>query len=562
MRDLVNRDYIVKLHKNGKYAYASTQPFVGYHEGRRCYNRKHWGIVDENFKFIPNKEFQLLTKKEKNKFKFPEFWDLSDIYIEKQKLDNQSYNKLYGEIWLLENIAKKLGIQDDLMATFKDADTVNAILTLVYYRICSDDTYNHVVNWQKVTKVPCDYELNEVLITRLTKKITENDKMKFLAKRLDRIDKNEICCIDSTSISCTSDTFADAFMGVNKEGDTLMQTNEVYVYGLKSKLPLYYRTVPGNMRDSRSLKIIVNDLAAIGLEKCLMITDRGYDSTENMDYYKKNNISFITGIKSANKAVLENLRNEFDLSTIFIPVGYESDEHSGLFGKQYDLGDDLKLNIYINLTVRADIFKETYRIMTRQKNLLTKLKTTGHRCDKPLITRISSYFNVEFQKKGRFQTVKDFTFNEKRYINMTELAGIYASMSYKVKTDVHTINELYRKRTEQEKVFMYHKTFLNNRRHRTSTEETKIGRNFINFIASYLTCYIQNIRKERLGGVYPDIKSLLREMRPIRYVTHPNREDMITPFVSRQISIANVFGLEGVDIGEYGKKCGQALLGY
>lgn len=562
MSSLVDRNYLVKIHKNGRYSYASTQPFVGIDNGRRCYNRKHWGVVDENFKFIPNKEFQLLSKKEKNKFKFPDFWDLSNVFTEKQKLDNQSYNKLYGEIWLLENIAKKLGIQDDLMATFKDIDTVNSILTLVYYRICSDDSFNHVVSWQKVTKVPCDYELNEVLITRLTKRITENDKLNFLTQRLKRIDKNEICCIDSTSVSCTSDTFVDAFMGINKDGDMLMQTNEVYVYGLKSKLPLYYRTVPGNMRDSRSLKIVVNDLAAIGLKDCLMITDRGYDSTENMDYYKTNDIAFITGIKSTNKAVLENLRNEFDLSTIFIPTSFESDEHTGLFGKQYDLDDNLKLNVYINLNTRTETFKETIRVITRQKKLLTKLKATKHHCNKQIITQVSSYFNVEFQKKGRFQTVKNFTFNEKKYSQITELAGVFANISYKVDEDVHTINELYRKRAEQEKVFMYHKTFLNNRRHRTSTEETKIGRNFINFIASYLTCYIQNIRKQRLSGLYPDIKSLLREMRPIRYVVHPNREDVITPFVSRQISIANEFGLEGVDIGEYGKKCGRALIGY
>lgn len=564
MSSLNDRNYLIKIHKNGRYTYASTQPFIGVDNGKRLYKRMHWGIVDENFKFIPNKEFQLLPKREKNKFKFPEGWDISDVHTEKQRLNNQSYNKLYGDIWLIDNIADSLGIREDLMTVFKDKEMVDAILTLVYYRICSDDSYTHIPNWQKITKVPFDYELNDVYITRLTKKITENNKLEFLKLRLNRIDKNEICCIDSTSISCTSDTFVDAFIGLNKEGDTLMQTNEVVVYGMKSKLPLYYRTVPGNMRDSRSLKIVVNDLAALGLKDCLMISDRGYDSTENFEYYLSNDIPFITGIKAANKAVLENLRKEFDLKTMFLPSSYECDEHSGLFGKQFDLKNGTKVNVYIDLQDRARVFKETIRVITRQKNLLIKLKKTHHKCDKNLITRISSYFTVEFEKVGRYQTVKDFTFNEKRYNQIIELAGIFASISYKVDEDVHAINELYKKRAEQEKVFMFHKTFLNNRRHRTSTEETKIGRNFINYIASYLTCHMQNVRRIHLEGLYSDVKSLLREMRPIRYVTHPNREDMITPFVSRQIGIAKIFGLEDalkrVDIGEHGNStCNIAI---
>jgi hypothetical protein len=55
---------------------------------------------------------------------------------------------------------------------------------------------------------------------------------------------------------------------------------------------------------------------------------------------------------------------------------------------------------------------------------------------------------------------------------------------------------------------------------------------------------MQNVRKQHLGSMYSDVKSMLREMKPIRYITHENREDMITPFISKQKEIAQAFDLE------------------
>ena len=48
----------VSIHNNNGYRYASSQPFVLDPEtGRRIYRRVHWGVVDENLRFIPGKTF-------------------------------------------------------------------------------------------------------------------------------------------------------------------------------------------------------------------------------------------------------------------------------------------------------------------------------------------------------------------------------------------------------------------------------------------------------------------------------------------------------------------------
>jgi hypothetical protein len=222
-------------------------------------------------------------------------------------------------------------------------------------------------------------------------------------------------------------------------------------------------------------------------------------------------------------------------------------EHTGVFGQQYCLDafqNGLRLNIYIHVGRRASIIVECKQKIARQERLLKKLRDTGHRCNKPLITQNCTYFKVEFKKVGKHQTVASYEFREDLYTQKIQLAGVFASMSYMVDKDVHKLDALYHKRAEQEKVFMYYKSNLNSRRHRTSREETKIGRNFINFITGLLYCHMQNVRKQHLGSMYSDVKSMLREMKPIRYITHENREDMITPFISKQKEIAQAFNLE------------------
>ena len=77
-----NTAYRVRLHKNNGYNYASTQPIVvdsDRKSGRNKHVRVHWGTVDENKVFHPNKTYMMASPAERNKLIFPEDWDLSEI---------------------------------------------------------------------------------------------------------------------------------------------------------------------------------------------------------------------------------------------------------------------------------------------------------------------------------------------------------------------------------------------------------------------------------------------------------------------------------------------------
>lgn len=73
---------MVKIHLNNGYRYASTQPFVVDPErtsGRNKHRRIHWGTVDENNRFHPNKIYLYADVSERRKFIFPDDWDMSEV---------------------------------------------------------------------------------------------------------------------------------------------------------------------------------------------------------------------------------------------------------------------------------------------------------------------------------------------------------------------------------------------------------------------------------------------------------------------------------------------------
>ena len=143
--------YNMKLHKNRKYWYASTQR-ASYDEQGNCigYRHYHWGTVDKDtLKFYPSREFLYLPIQERKKFVFPPDWDISELEkalmsvpapVDHSNLDDDSdlitamSSKSYGSVWLLERISDRLGVRQDLMTTFFDNQAiVDDILTVAYY---------------------------------------------------------------------------------------------------------------------------------------------------------------------------------------------------------------------------------------------------------------------------------------------------------------------------------------------------------------------------------------------------------------------------------------------
>ncbi|MCQ2501859.1 MAG: transposase [Lachnospiraceae bacterium] len=555
--------YRIAIHVDKGYRYASTQPaFVDPESGKRAYRRIHWGTVDDNNRFIPGKAYIFASIEERSKLIFPKDWDLSEI--EKLSgnrkpgrpiIESQDDNRLYGDIWLLEKIAETTGIRKDLMKVFDgNKEMTDAVMTLAMYLLCGKDTYNQLASWQRIVKAPYAKVLTSPYITMLTQKISEQNRMDLLKLRSARLRSNELCAVDSTSRSAWGESLSDIRYGKNKDHLSLAQTLEVVVYTLDGHMPVYYRTFAGNTPDSRSLETILHDLEHAGFKDVVLITDRGYESIRNLEIYIDRKQPMIMGTKVGQKHV----RKEIDAFGIFDhhPGGMEIDQKERIYYKQYDLeyqiegrrdnvkqADMLKLNLYFDPMRRSsELLDLDIAVTTQQKALEKLLEEQLPLDDDATIRRAYCYYNLEYNETTRL--LKTFSLDEKKIERKKREAGFFANTTLKINADPMIAQHHYRLRDEQEKYFSMMKGLMGADRQRNWSESGKTGRLFILFVAQILGCYLGNIRKTKLEGQFDSIADVLGEMRPIRYIEHPNTKGFITPFVGKQVDICEAFGFE------------------
>ena len=555
--------YRVAIHIDKGYRYASTQPAtVDPNTGKRKYRHIHWGTVDDNNRFVPGRAYLFAPVEERSKLIFPEGWDLSEI--EKLSgnrkrgrpvIESQDENRLYGDIWLLEQIAEATGIRADLLKVFGgNREMTDAVMTLAMYLLCGKDTYHQMASWQRVAKAPYAKPLTSPYITMLTQKITEQNRMDLLRLRATRLENNELCAVDSTSRSAWGDSLSDIRYGKNKDHLPLAQTLEVVVYTLSGHMPVYYRTFAGNTPDSRSLETILHDLDHAGFKDVILITDRGYESIRNLEIYIDKKQPMIMGTKVGQKHV----RKEIDAFGTFDhhPEEMEIDPKERIYYKQYDLeyqtegrrdnikrADRLKLNLYFDPMRRSSELIDLDVAIKAQKGSLDKLlKDQLPLDDDVTIKKAYCYFKLDYNETTRL--LKGFSLDEKKVDRKKREAGFFANTTLQIDADPMAAQHHYRLRDEQEKYFRMMKGLMGADRQRNWSESGKTGRLFILFVAQILGCYLGNIRKTKLNEDFDSIADVLGEMRPIRYIEHPNTKGFITPFIGRQVDICEAFGFD------------------
>lgn len=463
----------------------------------------------------------------------------------------EAQNRLYGDIWLLEHIAEKTGIRRDLEVVFdENKQIVDDIMTIAMFPYLTQYNYNRLARWQRVAATPSVRELTPKAITLLTQSITENHRMELLKLREERLGDEELCTVDSTTRSAYGWTLADIHWGKNKERLPLKQTTEVVAYTLDSHMPVYYRTFPGNMPDSRSLGVILNDLKNAGFKNIVVITDRGYESTRNLEEYISSGQSVITCVKVGQKEafkIIESL-GEFDTR----PKGLTIDRDSMVYFKQYDVDyeiegkktNGLKLNIYFDPIRRSEeLLTLDVELSYQEEELIKLLENKAVLGDDAWIKKEFNYFIVKYDKVTR--VIESYEENEKILSKLKKVSGFFAIMSYGVDYDAMEVFRTYRLRDEQEKYFQQMKDQMVADRQRAWSEEGKTGRSFILFVSLTLSSYVRYIWKSTaLHKLLSSSFEILDEMKPIRLVEYPDTSNMITPFVGLQINICNEFDFD------------------
>jgi hypothetical protein len=554
--------YRVKTHTTNGYTYASTQPALTDPDtGKKVRRHVHWGRVDDGLRFVPGIEYLTAPPEERSRLVFPEGWDLSEAERlvgasgpGRPAYTGEDRSRFYGDIWLLEQVAEATGIRKDLEKVFPgNKKKVDDILTLAVFPYVTGFSYNRVARWQRIAKAPSERELDPAYITRLTQSVTESERMALLALRAKRLGPGAVLAVDSTTRSAYGKSLADVRWGKSKDRLPLAQTLEVVAYTLDGHMPVYYRTFPGNMPDSRSLETILLDLRHAGFSDVVLVTDRGYETMRTLEGHIAHGQAMVACTKVAQGHVLKAI----DALGAFAgrPEGMDVDPATRLYYSQSDIpyevrgkggrpkaADRLRLNLYFDAVRRGDELVSLDIDIDAQRALLAELCEAGGPVDDAgSLKRACRYFKVAYRQGTA--TVESYELDEGKVARAKKTSGFFAITTHKLDYTAMEALRVYRLRDEQEKYFSQMKSQMAADRQRNWSEEGKTGRLFILFVSMVIGSYMRHVwESTALCKHFSSTLEVLDEMRSIRCVEHTNRARHITPFVGDQVRICDAFG--------------------
>jgi transposase len=399
----------------------------------------------------------------------------------------------YGATYLFDAIGKKLDITDDLKRCFPD--TYKQILSLAYFLILEDrNPLSRFPKWAATHKHPHEKNIPSQRSSELFASITEDAKERFFALQAVRRIEQEYLAYDTTSISSYSKSLKQVKYGVNKDHDPLPQINLALLFGEQSRLPFYYRKLPGNITDVKTVKNLIADLDILGFGNIKLIMDRGFYSEANINALYQNHIKFLIGTKIS----LNLVKNELDpiRNTIRTRANYNSqyglNYHTAVVSWDYhqDLpnkGDTIQgnrrmyLHIYFN---EAQAVEDRISFNKMLDELEEELKF-GKRNPKHE-KQYAKYYDINTTPVRGIQLMpkqEAIDEAEKNY-------GFFVFMGNSIKDPFEAL-DIYRSKDLAEKAFGNLKERLNMRTTTVSSDINLEGKLFVQFIALIFLSYVK-----------------------------------------------------------------------
>lgn len=100
--------------------------------------------------------------------------------------------------------------------------------------------------------------------------------------------------MDATDVFSSSKNISLSKTGYSKNMQYEPLFNLMYIYSSQSRMPLYYRLLPGNIRDVKAFK---NCLLEAGLQKAVIVADKGFYSEANVTLLQSEQLAFILPLK-------------------------------------------------------------------------------------------------------------------------------------------------------------------------------------------------------------------------------------------------------------------------
>ena len=470
-----------------------------------------------------------------------------------------------GAYFVLRKIIEEYNLVELLGGYFEQRD-LGLFLDLAVYSIIAENnaaqyypdyTYNHPLftNGMK--------QYSDSTVSDFLNSVTDNQSIGFLNSWNETRNHREKIYIsyDSTNKNCQAGDIEMVEFGHPKVDVGQPVFNYAVAYDTHNQEPLFYEKYPGSLNDISQLQFMLDKAFGYGYKKIGFILDRGYFSSENIQYMDKCGYSFVIMVKGmaslVNELVLEH-KGTFESKRMNNIYEY------GVYGKtvrhRLYAGDKKERYFHLYHSIskesaeRAGIENRLNQMALYLKKYQNKVKEFGPGFEK--------YFNLHYDEK-----TQAFVLPEERCTVVErelDLAGYFCIITSEKMSAKEAI-ELYKSRDTSEKLFRGDKSYLGNKSIRVYSEESARAKIFVEFVAMILRCKMYIKLKEEMKKLekkpnYMTVPAALKELEKIEMVRQLDNVYRLDHAVTtNQKTILNAFGLDANHIKYYASELSKEL---
>ena len=470
-----------------------------------------------------------------------------------------------GAYFVLRKIIEEYNLVELLGGYFEQRD-LGLFLDLAVYSIIAENnaaqyypdyTFNHPLftNGMK--------QYSDSTVSDFLNSVTDDQSTGFLNSWNETRNHREKIYIsyDSTNKNCQAGDIEMVEFGHPKVDVGQPVFNYAVAYDTHNQEPLFYEKYPGSLNDISQLQFMLDKAFGYGYKKIGFILDRGYFSSENIQYMDKCGYSFVIMVKGmaslVNELVLEH-KGTFESKRVNNIYEY------GVYGKTVKhrlyAGDKKERYFHLYHSIskesaeRAGIENRLNQMTLYLKKYQNKVKEFGPGFEK--------YFNLHYDEK-----TQAFVLSEERCSVVErelDLAGYFCIITSEKMSAKEAI-ELYKSRDTSEKLFRGDKSYLGNKSIRVYSEESARAKIFVEFVAMILRCKMYTKLKEEMKKLekkpnYMTVPAALKELEKIEMVRQLDNVYRLDHAVTaNQKTILNAFGLDANHIKYYASELSKEL---
>lgn len=183
-------------------------------------------------------------------------------------------------------VAKDIGLLDDLSLVWGE-HTANAILSIAFHWMHTAHNAAYLYeSWSPGKLLPLTDNIPAKEMTEFFDSLLSiaGWRKTFFQARVARLPENEMLSFDATEIATDAQEISYAQYGKGKEGGYQKQVGLIVLMGHRSKMPVLFRVLPGNITDVSTVSDMLFRFDEITDKKRVFaaVLDRGYCSLDNI----------------------------------------------------------------------------------------------------------------------------------------------------------------------------------------------------------------------------------------------------------------------------------------